>query len=469
MKALKYSISLGGLGLIGASMTLAGAQDFQPRMGEPVRGLSPAELNDFAEGRIEFDTLLTAEQGLGPIFNDTSCAQCHSSPVSGGFGNRVVTRFGKKATPGVPFDPLDHLGGSLLQTSLIDGFDPEIYGDKIPAEADVIINRLTPQSFGIGLIEAIPDAQILANVGSSPNVNGTVRWVTPFEGGAMTPSRFGWKGGIATVLSFSADASMMELGLTNRIFPNDNAPQGNQALLAILDAAPDPEDTVQANGKERIDRQTDFQRFLAAPPQTPKAGMTGELLFNQVGCADCHVSSYTTGNSPFAALANKVIQPYSDFLLHDMGDPDQGGLGDGIVDGIATESMMFTRALWGMNQRSGLLHDGRATGAGFAGNVDLAVDWHRGDAEFARVAYQALSAGDRQLVVDFLQSLGRPEFDWDSNNRIDVFDWFFLEPFFQGPAVSNVTPDDLAAVADIDQDGDLDLADFLVFQRAYTN
>ncbi len=469
MKAIPFRASLGGLGLISATLTLAGAQDFQPRMGEPVRGLTQTELFDFENGREEFNRILTTQDGLGPIFNDSSCGQCHAAPTVGGFGNRVVTRFGKKATPGFPFDPFADLGGSLLQSSLIEGFDPDIYGDKIPAEADLIINRITPQSFGVGLIEEIPDAQILANVGSSPNVNGIVRWTTPFEGGAMTPSRFGWKGGIATVLSFSADASVMELGLTNWIFPDDQAPQGNAALLAVLDSVADPEDFQDGNGKFRIDRQSDFQRFLAAPPQSPKSGMTGEALFNQIGCADCHVSTYVTGNSQYPALANQIVQPYSDFLLHDMGHPDQGGLGDGLVDGIATETMMFTRALWGLNQRTGLLHDGRATGAGFGGNVAIAIDWHRGDANFSRQNFQALSAAQQQQVVDFLQSLGRPEFDYDSNNRIDVFDWFFLQPDFQGPGAPSVTPDDLSAVADVNQDGHLDLADFLIFQRAITD
>lgn len=468
MQLLSNRALLGGLGLLGATFTLASAQDIQPRMGDPLRGLTPQQVADFAAGRVEFDTILTIADGLGPIFNDSSCGQCHSQPTTGGFGNRTVTRFGVKATQTTPFDPLAQFGGSLLQSSVIETFDLELWGDKIPASADVTAFRLTPQAFGMGLIEAIPDAQIQANVGSSPFVNGELRWVNPVEGGGPKAGRFGWKGGVATVLTFSADASVNELGLTNRFFGQDNAPEGDMTKLALMDSAPDPEDFADVNGKERIDRQSDFQRFLAAPPQTPKSGMTGEAIFNQIGCAECHVASYTT-DSPIAALDDKVIRVYSDFLLHDMGDPDQGGLGDGIVDGIADESKMFTRALWGLNVRTALLHDGRGTGSDFHGNVDLTVDWHRGDANFARVNYQALSAADRLLVGDFLMSLGRPEFDWDNNQVIDSIDWFFLEPSFQGPAVQAVTPDDVNAVADVDQNGTLDLVDFLAFQRAITN
>lgn len=458
------------LGLLGASLAIAGAQQsLQPRMGDPVPGLSQAEMDRFIAGRIEFDTLLDVADGLGPIFNDTSCGQCHAAPATGGFGARVVTRFGRKADGVNPFDPLEHLGGSLLQTSVIPGFDPDIFGEKIPAEADVIAQRITPQSFGIGLLEAIPDSQVLANVGSSPNVNGIVRWVQPVEGGPMRTSKFGWKGGVATVLHFSADASVMEMGLTNQFFPTENAPNGDLALLAIMDSVPDPEDVPDAFGVTRVDRQTDFQAFLAAPPQTPRSGMTGELLFSQIGCADCHVPSYTTGTHPSAALSNQLIRPYSDFLLHDMGHPDQGGLGDGIVDGIATESMMMTRTLWGMSQRQALLHDGRASGGTFAGIVDQAIQWHRGDASFSRDNYNNLSAADKDLLARFLGSLGRAEFDWDNNNVIDVFDWFFMEPLFTGPnPATPVTPDDDGAVADFNQDGALDLRDFIMFQRAFT-
>ena len=143
------------------------------------------------------------------------------------------------------------------------------------------------------------------------------------------------------MLSFSGDASLNEMGLTNALVGTENAPNGNQALLQQYDLVPDPEDQPDGEGFTRIERMDDFQRFLAPPPQTPKSGMTGETLFNTIGCATCHVASYTTGSTPETALSGKVIHPYSDFLLHDM-----GSLGDGIVQGMGTEKLMRTSSLW---------------------------------------------------------------------------------------------------------------------------
>lgn len=453
--------------LVALSSAAAGQQaQFQPRMGEPLPGLTASELNRFLLGRAEFDHVLSEAEGLGPIFNDSSCGQCHSTPAIGGSATTRVTRFGKAADGPNPFDPLASLGGSLLQKSLIAGADPSCE-EVVPPEADVVIERVTPICFGSGLLEAIPDADIVANETTPPHgsVAGAVRMVAPVEGGPARPGRMGWKGGVATVLTFSADASVNELGLTNRFFTAENAPNGDPAKLLLCDTVSDPEDGPDGFGFDRIDRQTDFQRFLAPPPQTPRSGMTGETLFDQVGCTACHIPDFTTGTAPEAALSGVDIKPYGDFLLHDMGT-----LGDGIVDGPATENVMMTRALWGVGYRESLLHDGRSTGGSFQDNVDDAVAWHDGEAAFSRDAYQALDPVDQALIGKFLQSLGRPEFDIDgANNTVDIFDFFFLEEHFNGPAPAVPhTPDDDGALADVDQDGDYDLQDALVLQRAFT-
>ena len=438
-------------------------QDIQPRMGEPLDGLTAAQYQRFADGLVEFDTLLGVADGLGPIFNDNSCGTCHSIPVSGGAGTKMVTRFGVAATATTPFDGLASLGGSLKQEQAIDDAVLEI----VPAIANVVINRVTPSVFGVGLLESIDDADILANAAAplDPNVSGIVRMTQPFEGGPMRASKMGWKGGVATALTFSADASLNEMGLTNRFVGSENAPNGDMALLAAWDSVADPEDFPDpVTGLERIDRQSDFQRFSAAPPQTPKSGMAGEVVFDAIGCAACHVSSaYITGPNSEPNLAGRSIKPYSDFLLHDM-----GALGDGISDGLATEQEMMTRTLWGMSQRETFLHDGRVNGGSFDQLVDWTIQEHDGEAAFSRTNYNALSAGDQAALANFLLSLGRAEGDWDNNNRIDEFDWFFLEPFVTGPDAATVTPDASGAVVDIDQDGDIDLADLALFQRAFT-
>jgi hypothetical protein len=129
--------------------------------------------------------------------------------------------------------------------------------------------------------------------------------------------------------------------------------------------------------------------------------------------------------------------------------------------------MFMTRALWGLQAREAMLHNGSATGGTFADNVGMAIDAHDGEGAAARDAFNALSAGDQQLMVDFLRSLGRIEFDWEGENDVDEFDYFFIEPFFTDP-VPSFTPDDPGALCDVDQDGDFDLRDFGMLQRAYT-
>jgi CxxC motif-containing protein (DUF1111 family) len=454
--------AVGGLCLAGA----AGAQQqIQPRMGDPVRGLSPAELARFQAGKAEFDHVLNIGEGLGPIMNDTSCSHCHGQPQSGGASGKKVTRFGKAAMGGNPFDPLENLGGSLLEFQTTDPVHPECL-ETVPPEADVVILRMTPSIMGAGLAEAIADADILAYQNNPPpGVSGVAHMVHPLEDPpALKVGRYGWKAQVATVLSFSADASLNEMGLTNRYIGSENAPNGNVGALLVCDTVSDPEDGAFP---ARIDRDTDFQRFLAPPPQTPRSGMTGAAIFDGVGCAACHVSApYVTQVVAEPALSNKTIHPYSDFLLHDM-----GSLGDGIVQGDATELEMKTVPLWGVGHRAtiALLHDGRATGNTPRDNLVAAIQDHDGEAAASRDAFGLLSSADQQRMLDFLMSLGRLEFDQEADNDVDDLDWFFLENEgdFTGPG-SFFTPDSPAAVADFDQDGDFDLKDFGVFQRAMT-
>ena len=449
-----------GAGALLLLPVLSAAQELQPRHGEPLPGLTPAELARFEAGKLAFTTPLLVEQGLGPIFNDVSCAACHSQPAPGGASPRLVTRFGRAATGGLPFDPLTGLGGTLLQEQAIAIGCEEV----VPPEADVTAERLTPHVFGAGLVEAIDDADILALEQMQPaGLSGWARIVQPVEdpSGPMRVSRFGWKGDVATVTTFSGDASVNEMGLTNALFPAENAPNGDLAKLMACDSVPEIED-MPAMGPSLIERFTDFQRFLAPPPQTPRSGMTGEALFTSIGCADCHVPAFTTGPAAEPALSGVTIKPYSDFLIHDM-----GALGDGIAHPPVSETEFQTRALWGLSQRDSFLHDGRATGGTFAENMTMAIDEHRGEAQASRDAFFALSLSERDQVVAFLGSLGRVEFDWDDDNDRDFFDWFFLEPLLTGPG-GPVTPDDPAAVADVDQDGDFDLRDFSALQRGWT-
>jgi len=466
---MKYLNGTIGLATFVASLTLssATAQEAAPIMGEPFEGMSPAELTRFEDGKIQFERIFSSAEGLGPIFNDNACSACHSAPLSGGHASTAVTRFGMA---GPPFDPLANLGGSLQQLQAIDVQCLEI----VPPSATVVIHRITPHTFGSGLVEAIADADIESWEFTPPsgNVSGKAQNVQPLEGGPMKVGRFGWKGGVATLLTFSGDAGLNEMGITNDLVMTENAPNGNLVLLAACDPTPvEPEDSAPI-GSRIIDRWTDFQRFLAPPPQFPSQGsMTGETVFSNIGCAECHRQTYTSGVVAESFLSNQTFHPYSDFLLHDM-----GALGDGIEDGEASITEMKTAPLWGLAFREAMLHDGRVQGGSFATQIDLVIQEHDGEGAFSRTAYNALAQPDKDALVDFLQSLGRSRFDAEADNDRDEFDWFFLQfnGAFTGPG-NFFTADDVGtalapegARADSDEDGDFDLADWGRFQRSYT-
>ena len=237
----------------------------QPRPGDPLPTLSDELLARFEIGKISFNEDLSVENGLGPIFNQTSCGSCHNNPV-GGAGSQTVTRFGHIGKKG-GFDPLEELGGSLLQSEAISDECAEF----VPGGANVTTFRITNGLLAYGLVEAISDQDLIDNMNSQPaSIRGEVHMVSNFEDPTdeLHVGRFGWKAQVASVLTFSSDASQNEMGLSNRFLPFDNAPNGNEELLANCDTVADPEDFPDANGYEFIDRVTDFQRLLAPPPQT---------------------------------------------------------------------------------------------------------------------------------------------------------------------------------------------------------
>ena len=303
---------------------------------------------------------------------------------------------------------------------------------------------------------------------SSTKITGRVHWVAALEdapGSAKRVGRFGWKCQIATVLSFSASAATNELGFTNHLLPTEAAPNGNRALLEKCDSVPDPEDRPDSSGFTYVDRVTHFQRYLAAPPQTPRSGMRGEQVFDRIGCAACHVPAWRTADDPSleAALRHRLFKPYSDFLLHDM-----GRLGDGIVQGDATGREFRTTPLWGFRFRFPVLHDGRVSGVTSAERAIRCIEAHDGEAEPSVRAYRELGKQERNQLIAFLDSLGRVEFDQDGDNDVDLNDWSFFVGCSTRPAEGKYSPDDRCRIVDIDGDGDVDLVDFALLQQAFT-
>jgi CxxC motif-containing protein (DUF1111 family) len=365
----------------------------------PIGGLSAAELARFDAGLDEFSAPEEADEGLGPIFNEASCLTCHSVGGPGGGSTRVETRFGNTVN-GV-FDPLVSKGGSLIQDHSIGntGTPPGcqwIGFDSIPANANTLAGRRTTPLFGLGLVDATPDATFNALAASQasqhPSTAGRVNLVTNLSNGRTVVGRFGWKSQVPTLFQFSGDAYLNEMGITNPQFPTELCPNGNCSLMAACNPLP----TLNDNG-EGVVAFNDFMRMLAAPPRGPiTATVTaGEGVFNSIGCADCHVATLTSGSTDIAALSNKTYHPYSDFLLHDMGTS-----GDGIgAMGRATRTEMRTAPLWGLRGIETFLHAGNAV------LISEAIERHRGQAAAASSRFSNLNSTQRSQILAFLNSL----------------------------------------------------------------
>ncbi len=437
----------------------AGDLQAQPKMGDPVAGLTADELDRFFLGMDEFNRTFEAEEGLGPIFNQDSCGSCHNNPV-GGPGTVRVLRAGLLIKGN--FDPLEEFGGSLFQLEAIN----EDCGEDPHESANIFAERITNGMLGYGLVQAIPGDDIVANADpddlNGDGISGRVHMVAAAEDPPKAPlrvGRFGWKAQVATMTTFSAGAALNEIGITSPLAPDDNDPNGiNPPELADCDDVPDPE-----IGMEYIDALTDFQRFLAAPPQTPKSGMTGEIIFNDIGCADCHIAEFVTADDPKLedAIRNKTIRPYSDFLLH-----DAGGAADFIADGDAGIGEIKTPPLAGLRRRDPVWHDGRFEAGTFEDRMDLAIAEHGAvgaESVDSFLAYEALGDDDTASLFAFLDSLGRAEFDADGDDVINAEDF---GDFLQC-VDADIIPDDPCAVHDVDQDGDADIDDLNILITVY--
>lgn len=367
--------------------------------GDPLPGLSAADMLRFLEGKEQFLRVRQAPDGLGPIMNKDSCGGCHSIPAAGGAGSIFVTRFGRLVGKG-EFDPMAEFGGSLLQALAV----TEGCSEQVPAEA-FSVHRITTPMFGAGLIEAIDDATLLAledpDDVDGDGISGRAHVVfDPYEQ-QMRVGRFGWKAQVATLATFSADAGLNEMGITSVLFPEENDPNGILPPgLARCDLVADPEDEPDENGVSDFERIGDFQRFLAPPRRLPMLNSRGLALFRQIGCDDCHRPVMITGNHEVPALSRKPAFLYSDLLLHDMGT-----LGDEIVQGDAGGTEMRTPPLWGVRTRPALLHDGRFNDANPSIRIRQAIEAHEGEGAASRDTWLALPLIDKALVLRFLNSI----------------------------------------------------------------
>jgi CxxC motif-containing protein (DUF1111 family) len=419
-------------------------------IGDPLPGTDPT---GFAEAKAAFVTVEALPDGLGPIFNERACGNCHTQGSIGGAGTQIERRFGTTFNFfGVEhFDPLANdgngpfpaRGGSLRQLQTVGSFTGlngqacTVPLEHEPPEATIHnVGRLTTPLFGLGLVDAMPDSFFDNLASAQPsNIRGIANRVTILLPNPTDPSqslhgtrvgRFGWKAGIATLTQFSADAYVNEMGITTQHciqgtsvldFATESQPNGIAQPAGCDDLAPPqpagngvPAGTDDAVGscagglteiQDDVAEFAEFMTFLAPPPRgaITTAVTNGQTNFSNAGCAGCHVLTVfktpaTTGNG---VPGNFSFQPFSDFLVHDM-----GSLGDRIgnwFDTIPVTRRMRTAPLWGLRFRTLFLHDGRTS------DLATAITQHAGQGAAAATAFNNLTATQKSDLIAFLRSL----------------------------------------------------------------
>jgi len=357
--------------------------------------------DEFNADRGTFDELEGKDEGLGPVYNAQGCGECHQNPTSGGISQITELRAGHLS--GSTF--IEHPGGSLINDRAINAnFQERVLGGN-----EVRTFRTSLNTLGDGFVECIDSNTLVAIQNGQPgSMKGTFIQVPVLEsGGALRGGRFGWKNQHASLVSFSADAYLNEMGITSPLQPTDNNSNGSAVVngVPVDDGVSDPEDD-----GEDIETFARFMRATKAPPRDDVLAATsdaqaGSVLFDQVGCAVCHVRNITTAPAGTvinqgaftvpAALGNKTIHPFSDFLLHDV------GTGDGIVQngGQSTRKMVRTAPLWGMRTRDRLMHDGDTV------NRNEAILRHGGQATSVINSYKNLTTTKKNQLITFLNSL----------------------------------------------------------------
>lgn len=380
-----------------------------------------------------------ARDGLGPMMNAQACSSCH---VRDGRGLPASTDDGQlglllrlsvpRAGDSDP-EPHDVYGGQLQDRSIL-GVEPEgklviayadidgTYADGTPytlraptytIEApaygpidDVLISpRLAPQVIGAGLLEAIPAADIVAAAdpddGDEDGISGRTNSVWNPRTEELELGRFGWKANVPTVEAQVAGAFNGDIGVTSSLHPDESC-TARQTACADAPSGGDPELT-----DSRLGSVTFYTRTLAVPSMRDaedESVRDGAALFDEFGCASCHTPTQRTGpieDVGVAALSDQTIHPYTDLLLHDMGD----GLADGRPDFEATGTEWRTPPLWGLGLLAEvggerfLLHDGRAR------TLEEAILWHGGEAAAAAERFRTSDAGDRSDLLAFLEAL----------------------------------------------------------------
>jgi CxxC motif-containing protein (DUF1111 family) len=439
----------------------------------PAANLSDTERTRFVIGNsffkrnwVEAPASTTARDGLGPHFIARSCAGCHALDGRGEppqIRNRLnadqpVHLLMRLSIPGKPDARAGVLPepvyGDQFNNAAVQGVKPE--GEVVirvtpvrgkfadgtaytlsrpsysfrklgygPMHPQVMVSpRIAPQMIGMGLLEAIPESEILANAKNQAALPGPIKGMPNqvWDGVAQRTmvGRFGWKANVATVAHQTAGAFLGDIGITSSVFSHEictptqkdclAAPSGGKKLAAAGAPAQGPQGSPATEIDDKTLEAVTFYTATVAPPARRGARdpqvLAGQKLFAQAQCVVCHRPSYVTADGPFPrltskALSGQTIYPYTDLLLHDMGE----GLADGRPDFLASGRQWKTPPLWGIglikdvNGHTRLLHDGRANG------VLEAILWHGGEAEASRQQVLNLRKAERDALVKFVESL----------------------------------------------------------------
>lgn len=387
----------------------------------------------------KFEETEQLSDGLGPLYNAQSCRECHQNPVSGAASQVTELRVGHLGpnghfrTPDIPIaDGVEVISGrSLVNDRAIcpnAAFPAEEIQERVPETETIRAFRISLNLLGDGFVEAIPDQTLIELSkqqckSSHGKICGQVLYVPIVEApGQMGVGRFGWKDQHASLLSFAGDAYLNEMGITNRLQPDE--------VTKLCNTVSEPNDTPGPDGLSDIDHFARFVRATKAPARDAElaksaAGNKGEALFDKIGCATCHVATLMTAAAGTkinggtftvpAALGSVTLHPYGDFLMHDV------GTGDGILQAIpehygrrvfqrmagymskqdfeSSRNKVRTAPLWGARLRPRLMHDGASLTF-----VD-AIARHRGEASKVTQKFDKLKRSEQEEIIEFLKSL----------------------------------------------------------------
>jgi CxxC motif-containing protein (DUF1111 family) len=418
----KAALAIACLGTAAFAQTDPGPRPGAAAAGGQITGLSAQQGALFLQAQGTFSEVDGVAQGLGPRFNADSCAACHAFPAVGGTSprNNPQINFANSRNSLPPFitangpvrearfihKPDGSPDGGVHALFTIDGRSDKPSGCSMVQEnfsnASNISFRIPTPTFGLGLIEAVPDSTLVANLTANAGakmllgISGRLNR----NGNDGTVTRFGWKAQNKSLQIFAGEAYNVEQGISNSLFPNErdettqcySIPPSNDGL------------NLGSSGTDLLDdvsKFTAFMRFLAPPARGPITSSVtqGSNLFVTIGCAQCHTPTLVTGTSAFGtAFSNQQIHPYSDFALHDMGS----GLADQVSQGLAAGDEFRTAPLWGAGQRIFFLHDGRTT------DLMEAIQAHGGPGSEATIVtgiFNLLSDSDQQAILNFLRSL----------------------------------------------------------------